>query len=219
MGSDSCSCLVSQALCVGQCCRMCSGVWCPIASHVWHIKALDVGQCCWVCSGVWFGVLFLAMSGISQHCVLGSVVRCAQGFGLGSCSWPCLASHSTVCWAVLYDVLRGLGSCSWPCLASQSAAFCAVSKYVFRDLRSCSWPSSVWHLTALCVGQCCRMCSGPAGFRFQVLTSQSTLTIDVAWPEFVRCVHGSDSWPCLSHISQSTVCWAVSLAMCSGIDR
>ena len=66
--------------------------------------------------------------------------------GLGSCSWPCLASHGAVCWGVLYDVVggvwgpvpghvwhlrelyvgrvlldvfRGLGSCS--CLASHNA--------------------------------------------------------------------------------------------------
>ena len=29
-----------------------------------------------------FGVTFMAMSGTSQHCVLGSVVRCVQGVGV-----------------------------------------------------------------------------------------------------------------------------------------
>ena len=68
--------------------------------------------------------MFLAMSGISGHCMLGSVEGCAQG--VGSCSWACLTSRDTACWAVLKDVLRGLGP----------------------D------PGHIWHLGTLSVGQC-----------------------------------------------------------------
>ena len=54
-------------MCVGQCCRVCSGL-CVLGSVAGCVQG--------------FGVLFLAMSGTSQLCVLGSVVGCGEGFGV-----------------------------------------------------------------------------------------------------------------------------------------
>ena len=45
------------------------------------LAALRVGQCC-LGFGFGFAVRFLAMSGTSEHCVLGSVVGCVQRFGV-----------------------------------------------------------------------------------------------------------------------------------------
>ena len=52
--------------------------------HFWHLRALYDGQCCRMCSrGLG------SMSGISEHCMMGSVVGCVQevvgcvqGFGV-----------------------------------------------------------------------------------------------------------------------------------------
>ena len=46
----------------------------PVPGHICHLRSLHVGQYCRMCSGVW--VQFLAISGISDHCMLGSIVGC-----------------------------------------------------------------------------------------------------------------------------------------------
>ena len=61
--------------CVGQCCGMCSGVWGHVPGHVWHLRTLYVGHL-YAVLFMGFRVLFLVISGTSQHCVLGSVVGC-----------------------------------------------------------------------------------------------------------------------------------------------
>ena len=70
---------------------MCSGSSGLVPGHAWHLGALCVKTVvgCAQVVGVWF----LAMSGTSELCVLGSVVGCAQVVGVWFLAMPGTSQH------------------------------------------------------------------------------------------------------------------------------